>query len=170
MKALLATLAASTAFLSAQTGALPTGNHAGMTAKHLTHEGSILRGTGGVEGRVGQFVFRSDEGTLNSDTGEIDLRGHAHLIMPARTDHILFRHDSTALITDKSVDLFADRLHVKNMILQGAGHIQILCADDQLRADEVEMYLNSGDGRVRGNIQSTGPHRGVTDFPPDIIK
>ena len=141
-----------------------------MTAKHLTHEGSILRGTGGVETRIGQIVLRGDEGTLNQQTGEIDLRGHAHAGLPARTDHTLFRHDSTALVTDKAVDVLADHLHVKNMVLEGSGHIQIRTADDWVRGDAFEIYLNSADGRVRGNVQSSGPHGGVSDFPPDIIK
>jgi lipopolysaccharide assembly outer membrane protein LptD (OstA) len=142
----------------------------GMTAKHLTHDGTILRGRGGVEARMGKFVLHADEGTLNAATGEVDLRGHAHILLPARTDHTLFRYDSTALVTDKAVDLLADRIDVKNAILHGSGHIQVRGADDHLQADEVEMYLNSGDGRVSGNVQSSGPHRSVTDFPPDIIK
>jgi lipopolysaccharide assembly outer membrane protein LptD (OstA) len=170
LKGLLLTIVVSAGLLPAQTSPVAALIGASMTAKRLTHDGSILRGTGGVEVRIGQFVLHSDEGALNAETEEIDLRGHARIVLPARTDHTLFRHDSTALITDKAVDLLADRLHVKNMILQGTGHVQIFGADDRLRADEVEIYLNTGDGRVRGNVQSTGPHRGVSDFPPDIIK
>ena len=153
-----------------KTSPLTGGKHAEMAAKHLTHEGFILHGTGGVETRIGQFVLHADEGTLNPETGEIDLRGHAHLVLPARTDHTLFRYDSTALVTDKAVDLLADHLHVKNMMLQGSGHIQIRAGEDRLQADEIEMYLNTADGRVRGNVHASGTHRGFKDFPPDIIK
>lgn len=138
-------------------------------AKHLVHEGSILKGTGGVETRVGLFVLQADEGTVNQQTGEIDLRGHAHMILPARADHTLFRYDSTALITDKAADVFADHLHVKNMILQGSGHIQILTSEKRLQAGEIEMHLSTADARLRG-VEPSGSHRGLRDFPPDVIK
>jgi hypothetical protein len=117
------------------------------------------------------LVLRGDEGFLNTATGEMDVRGRAEIVLPARTDHTLFRYERGALVTDKVVELYGDHLYVKNMMLEGSGHIRVRTPDDGLLADGVEMSLTSADGRVRGNVlPSRTGGTGSRDFPPEIIK
>ncbi len=144
--------------------------HIEMTAKDLKKDGSVLRGRGAVEAKADQCMMRADEGTLNRETGEIDLRGHVHVVLPPRTDHTVFRYDSHALVTGKAVDVFADHIHVKNMLLQGSGHVQVRAAEGDLQADEIVMYMNTADAQLHGTVPAQGLHRGLKDFPPEVIK
>lgn len=173
MKALLILILALASLAPGQTLHLTGAEPVMMTADKLTHEGSVLRGSGHVEAKVGPFVLHGDQGTVHPETGEIDLRGHVNVTLPARTDHHLFRYDSQALVTDKPVELSADHMNLKNTLLQGSGHVKIRTEDGRLAGDQIVMYLNTADAEVRGNVQATGTgvgSRGHPDFPAEIIK
>jgi lipopolysaccharide export system protein LptA len=171
MKALLVPLLALAGVAHAQTSPATGSERPEINAQHLTHAGPLVRGTGGVEIRIGRLVLHGDQGSVNTETGEVDVRGRAEIVLPARVDHTLFRYDHGALVTDKTVYLSADHLHVKHMMLEGSGNIRVRTADDSLTADGVEMFLTSADGRVSGNVltaRSGGP--GVREWVPEIIK
>jgi hypothetical protein len=171
MKVVAIALLTMAAAAYAQTGPAAGSETPVIHAKRLIHEGALVRGTGAVEIRLGQLVLRGDEGSVNTATGEVDIRGRAEIVLPARTDHTLFRYERGALVTDKVVELYGDHLHVKNMRLEGSGHIRVRTPDDGLLADGVEMFLTSADGRVRGNvIPSRTGGTGGGEFPPEIIK
>jgi hypothetical protein len=143
-----------------------------MTAGKLTRQGPLLRGTGGVDAKFGPLVLHADEGSLNAETGELDLSGHVHATLPARTDHSLFRYGSGALVTGKPVDLSADHVNLKNGLLRGAGHVEIRTVEARLQAGEIEMFLSTADARLTGIVDATSPQRrrGFPEFPADIIK
>ena len=143
-----------------------------MTARKMSRDGSILHGSGGVAVMIGNVALHAETGVWNRQTNEVILSGHVRVALPARTDHNLFRYDSSALVTGKACDVYADRLKVRNMSLAGAGHIKIDTGEAQLTADEIEMDLNTADARVKGNIQATGvgSHQRTRVFPPELIK
>lgn len=162
-----------------QTGPVAPTDRAELTADALTRTGSLLRGVGHVHARIGALVLAADEGTLASDTGDLELRGNATVTLPARSDRNLFRYDSQVVLTDAPVPIRADRLSVSNGVLRGSGHIQVKTDDALLQADEIEMLLGTGDGRASGNIRVNGkpleppsPAARAFEhvFPPDIIK
>jgi hypothetical protein len=95
------------------------------------------------------------------------------------------RYGVGVLLTDQPIGLTADRLTVKNGLLQASGNIVVVPVDPelpkvQLRGDELYMYLNIGDATLRGNVRPSGiadppgdprfrfPNSRV--FPPDIVK
>jgi lipopolysaccharide assembly outer membrane protein LptD (OstA) len=146
-----------------------------MTAGKLSREGALVKGSGHVRAKLGPLTLEADEGVLHSDTGEVELRGHVGVTLPARSDRNIFRYGSDIVFSDQPVLLSADRLNVKDALLRGSGHIQVKTTKDLLAADEIEMYLSNGDARVRGNVRvnRTPPNPsgvGGGDFPPDIIK
>ncbi len=51
---------------------------------------------GHAEAKVFGMVLRADEATLNRDTGEIAMRGHVHVTLPAREDHTVVRYGTRA--------------------------------------------------------------------------
>lgn len=172
MKLLLIPVFAVAAMAQVQTIPFTGTEQPEMTAGKLVHQGPLLRGTVGVEVKLGPLVLHAGEGTLNSETGELDLSGGVHVTLPARSDHSLFRYGTDALVTDKPVDLSADRLHLKNGLLRGAGHIEVRTADARLQGSEIEMYLRTADARLSGNVDAARPQRrrGFPEFPADIIK
>ena len=138
---------------------------------------------GRSEARVGCLVFHADQATLNHDTGELALRGRVHVTLPAREDHSVVRYGEGVMVTSEPIGLTADRITVKNGLLQAWGNIVILPTDKdlakvQLRGDEFYIYLRIGDATLKGNVRPSGLpeidtrfNRSVrTFFPPDIIK
>ena len=145
-----------------------------LTADKVTHEGAIIRGTGHVRAKFGAFVLEGDEGSWRQDTGEVEVKGHARVVLPARPDRNWFRYDSSVVATENRAGLSADRLTVKNALLRGWGHVEVRAGDARMRSDEIEMFLNIGDARIRGNIKVDRTYgRAIgsgAEFPPDIIK
>jgi len=136
---------------------------------------------GRAEAKVFGLVLHADEATLNRDTGELVMRGHVHATLPAREDHTVVRYGTAVLLTDQPLGLTADRLTVKNALLQASGNIVVVPADPdmsrvQLHGDELFMYLKIADATLKGDIRPSGfPPRPKLPlyehiFPPDIIK
>ena len=73
-----------------------------------------------------------DEATLNRETGELQMRGHVHVTLPAREDHTVVRYGEGVLLTDKPIGLTADRVTVKNGLLQASGNLVLLPIDPDL--------------------------------------
>src|SRR5215472_8968810 len=171
MKALLIPLLVLTPVVYSQTRPGAERERPEISAKRLMHAGALVRGTGGVQIEIGRLRLHGDEGSVNTETGEVDVRGRAEVVLPARTDHTLFRYDHGALVTDKAVYVSADHLHVKNTMLTGSGHIRVRTADDSLMADGVEISLTSADGRVSGNVlPARSGGSGVREWTPEVIK
>jgi lipopolysaccharide assembly outer membrane protein LptD (OstA) len=157
-------------------------DHCSVAADKLTREGKLVRATGHVRAKADGLELTGDEGTCNSDTGEVELRGHVETVLPARPDHSAFRYDSGTLITDKSVTLAADRLKVKDGLLQGWGNLVIrgvnpVSQEVEVRGDEMYMFLRTADSTVSGHIRVSGtykgqqsPHARFPIFPPDVVK
>ena len=72
-----------------------------LTADKLVHDAALVRGLGHARARVGDLVLQADEATLRNQTGELELRGHVHIVLPAREDHTLFRYGSGNLLTSR---------------------------------------------------------------------
>ncbi len=139
---------------------------------------------GRAEARVSGIILHADQAALNRDTGELQMRGHVHVALPAREDHVVVRYSGRVMLTDQPMGITADKLTVKNGLLQAAGGIVIVPVDEklpkvQLRGDELYMYLGIGDATLKGNVRATGfPEPDDTRsnflrrpiFPPDIIK
>lgn len=136
---------------------------------------------GRAEAKVGGIVLRADEATLNRETGELRMRGHVHVTLPAREDHSVVRYDKRVLLTDQPIGLSADRVTVKNGLLEASGNIVVVpvnpeLAKAQLRGDEMSMFLKIGDATLRGNIRTfnipepSSSRPSGRDFPPEIIK
>jgi len=136
---------------------------------------------GRAEAKVLGVVLHADEATLNRETGELAMRGHVHVMLPAREDHSVVRYGTGVIVTDQPIGLTADRLTVKNAVLQASGNVVVVPADPelpkvQLRGDELFMYLKIGDATIKGNVRPSGFPAPVTFrtfeqiFPPDIIK
>jgi len=136
---------------------------------------------GHAEARVFGLILHAEEAKVNPDTGELVMRGHVHVILPAREDHTVVRYGSGVLLTDQPIGLAADRVTVKSGVLQASGNIVLLPMDPelpkvQLRGDGLSMFLKIGDATLSGNVRPSGlpvqvPIRGSKwVFPPDIIK
>jgi hypothetical protein len=141
---------------------------------------------GRAEAKVAGMILRADEATLNHDTGNLVMRGHVHVMLPAREDHTVVRYGTGVLLTIQPIGLTADRVRVKNGLLEAAGGIVIVPADPelpkvQLRGDELWMLLKIGDATLKGNVRASGIARPSVDplppfrnperiFPPDIVK
>ena len=139
---------------------------------------------GHAEAKVSGLVLRADEATLNRENGALTMRGHVHVTLPAREDHTVIRYGTGVLLTDQPIGLTADRLTVKNGLLEASGNIVVVPVDPelprvQLRGDEIYMYLRIADATLRGNVRPSGipavPDRPALfvprrAFPPDIIK
>ena len=154
-----------------------------MTATHTSHTGNLLRASGRVQARIGPLLLEGDEGTLNADTGEIDVRGHARITLPERSDRRVIRYGADALVTEQAVGISADRISIKYALLRGRGHVDVRTDKGRLQSDEVDVFLRIGDGEVRGTVRLNGetpPPRAVRGFrgfregprvfPPDIIR
>ena len=136
---------------------------------------------GHAEAKAFGLMLHADEATLNHDTGELSMRGHVHVTLPAREDHTVVRYGAGVLLTDQPIGLTADRLTVKNWLLEASGNIVLVPVDPelpkvQLRGDEIYMFLRIADATLRGNVRPSGlPTETRTNFrnyimPPDIIK
>jgi hypothetical protein len=135
---------------------------------------------GRAEARVSGIVLHADQATLSREREELQMRGHVHVLLPARADHTALRYGTGVIVTDQPIGLTADRVTVKNgLLLEAAGNIMVLPVDEklksmQLHGDELSMLLKIGDATLRGNVKITGfvPNRRASgpDFPPDIIK
>jgi hypothetical protein len=173
---IVALLAALVGFAYAQTSPVAPTDRADLTADSLTRAGSLLRGAGRVRAKIGHLILQADEATLSSETGALELQGHATVTLPARSDHILFRYGSRgAVVTDEPVLITADHLSLSNAVLRGSGHILVKTSDTLLQTDEIEISLPIGDGHISGNIRLNGQppdssRRSLPEFPPDIIK
>lgn len=136
---------------------------------------------GHAEAKVMGVILHADEAILNRETGELSMRGHVHVTLPAREDHTVVRYGAGVILTAEPIGLTADRLTVKNGLLQAAGNIVVVPVDPELlkvrlRGDEIFMYLRIADATLRGNVRPTGipdppmfPKRDVI-MPPDIVK
>ena len=163
----------------AQASSSSGSDHCDLTAANLTREGKLVRASGQVKAKSEAVDLSADEATCNSDTGELELRGHVHAALPARADHSVFRYNSATFVTDKSVSIAADRLVVKTGLLQGWGHLVIRGLDPvskevELRGDEMYMFLRTADATVSGNIKVSDSYKGPAThrfvFPPDVVK
>ena len=136
---------------------------------------------GHAEARLQGLVLHADEATLNRETGELAMRGHVHVILPAREDHSVVRYGTGVVLTDQPIGLTADRLTVKNALLRASGNIVVVPSDPelpnvQLRGDELFMYLKIADATIKGNVRLSGfpapatPRAYEHMFPPDIVK
>jgi len=134
---------------------------------------------GRAEAKVLGLVLHADEATFNRETGELAMRGHVHVMLPAREDHSVVRYGTGVVLTDQPIGLTADRLTVKNALLRASGNIVVVPADPelpnvQLRGDELFMYLKIGDATIKGNVRLSGLRdprsRTGVDMPPEIIK
>jgi len=132
---------------------------------------------GRAEAKVSGLVLRADEATLNRETGELRMRGHVQVTLPAREDHTVVRYDKRVLLTAQPIGLTADQVTVKNGLLEASGNIVLVPVDPdlakvQLRSNEMYMFLKIADATVRGNVRARGiPDRhGSGAMPPEIIK
>jgi len=150
-----------------------------LNAVKVTHDGKLLRGSGQVHAKGGGLSVSGDEATCNTDTGELDVRGHAQVTLPARSDFSVFRYKTSVFLTNRSVDISADRVDVKDGLFKASGDVQIHGRDAhstlvQLRADEMYMFMKIADATVSGNVRasgiSNGNTRGFGGFPPEVIR
>jgi hypothetical protein len=133
---------------------------------------------GRAEAKVSGLVLRADEATVNRETGELKMRGHVHVTLPAREDHTAVRYGTGVLLTKQPIGLTADQVTVKNGLLEASGNLVLAPVDPdlskaQLRGDEMYMYLKIADATLRGNVRVSGisgRHGGSVEFPPEIIK
>jgi hypothetical protein len=133
---------------------------------------------GRAEAKVSGLVLRADAATLNHENGELKMRGHVHVTLPAREDHTVVRYGKGVLLTKQPIGLTADQVTVKNGLLEASGNLVLVPVDPdlgkvQLQSDGMYMYLNIGDATMRGNVRASGVaegHRGSVEFPPEIIK
>ena len=82
----------------------------------------------------------------------------------------------------EDVVIAADHLNLKNGLLRGTGHVAVEIDGKGLQADDIEVFVNIGDGKARGSLRLNGaavPSPGLrtsdplnrrTLFPPDIVK
>lgn len=152
-----------------------------MTAEHLDRNGAVVHGTGHARVTLDALVFQADEATLHSDTGEVELRGHVQVTLPARADRSVFRFRSGlpvarqpgALVTGDPVGLSAGRMTVKDGQLTASGNIVVRAVDGQVRGDELAMTLRTADATLSGHILATGKaeHEGqLPEMLPEIVK
>lgn len=161
-----------------QTSPPADSGRANLVAEKLTRNGAQVHAVGHAQATIGALAFHADEATFRSDTGELELRGHVRVALPARADKNLFRYDIGALVTDQPVDLSADRMTVKGGLLQASGNITVRPAGAQLQGDELSMTLSNADGTLTGHVRATGDlrvtdppkRRRFPDMPPDIVK
>lgn len=134
---------------------------------------------GHAQAKVSGILLHSDQAALDRENNELQMRGHVHVLLPARADHTVIRYNGRVIVTADPIGLTADRVTVKNGQLAAAGNIAILPMDEdlskmQLHGDELSMILKIGDATLRGNVGTTGflpaRHGPGGDFPPDIIK
>jgi hypothetical protein len=140
---------------------------------------------GRAEARVSGLMLHADEATLNRDTGELQMRGHVHILLPAREDHTAVRYGTGVMVTDQPIGLTADRVRVKNGLLEASGNIVVLPIDEklpkvQVKGDELSMFLRIGDATLRGNVRPPASNPEPVKsafwntlwmmFPPEIIK
>ena len=169
-------------FLLLASAAQPQTDDSGATiaADRVTREGPMLRATGHVRATAGGLLLTGDSGSLNTETDDIEVLGHARVVLPARSDRTLIRYESRALASAQEVVITADRLSVKSgLLLRGRGNVEIVIRESRLQADEIDLFLKIGDGEVRGNIRINGEAPERTDrrgfpqrfrFPPEIWK
>jgi hypothetical protein len=136
---------------------------------------------GHVEAKVMGVVLHADEAALNRETGELSMHGHVHVTLPAREDHTVVRYGTGVILTAEPIGLTADRLTIKNGLLQASGNIVVVPTDPELlkvrlRGDEIYMYLRIADATLHGNVRPSGipdppmfTKRQII-MPPDIIK
>ena len=147
----------------------------------IDHVDLVADKPGHARAEVAGLILQADEGALNKETGQLAMRGHVHVTLPAREDHTVVRYGAGVLLTDQVIGLTADQVTVKSGLLQASGNIVVVPVDPelskvQLRGDELYMYLKIGDATLRGNVRPTGipePRsypRYFHIFPPDIIK
>lgn len=68
---------------------------------------------GRAEVKVLGLILHADEATFNRETGELAMRGHIHVTLPAREDHTVVRYGAGVLLTDQPIGLTADRVTVR---------------------------------------------------------
>ena len=134
---------------------------------------------GRAEARVAGIELHGDQATIDRDTGELQMRGHVHILLPARADHTAVRYGTRVIVTAQPIGLTADRVTVKDGLLQASGNIVVAPVEDklakmQLHGDEMSMFLKIGDATLRGNVRLTGflhtQSGSGAEFPPEIIK
>jgi len=160
---------------------LAAGQTANLTADRLVRNGPVLQGQGHVRATLDGLNFQADQATLHSDTGELELRGHVRVTLPARADKSVFRFGSGisesgkphAIVTGERVDVSASQMVVKDGILRAAGNIVVRAVDAEVRGDEMLLVLRTADADVFGHILTAGraAHEGnLPEMPPEIMK
>jgi lipopolysaccharide export system protein LptA len=134
---------------------------------------------GRLQAKAGPVQLEADAGTLDPQTGHLDLRGHVRVTLPARSDRNLIRYGGRAVVTEQAFLVSADAVTVRNGLLRGRGHVTVRTDAAALQADEIFVYLRLGDGEVRGNIRVNGtrielldsaPRRRPPVMPPEVIR
>ena len=155
-----------------------------LAADKLVRDDALVRGLGHARAKLGDLVLQADEATWHNDTGELEMRGHVHVTLPAREDHTVVRYQIDILLTDQPIGLTADRAAVKGGLLEASGNIVLVPVDPELpkaeiRGDELSMKLKVGDATLRGNVRRSGfpePDNSppfsfhLRPFPPEIIR
>ena len=154
-----------------------------LTADKLVSDAAQVQGVGHARARIGPLVLQADEATWRRETGELEMRGHVHVTLPAREDHTVVRYQAAVLLTDQPIGLTADQAAVRNGRLEASGNIVIVPVDPelpkvQLRGDELSMKLETADATLRGRVRASGIpepqndplRRAYRAFPPDIIR
>jgi hypothetical protein len=165
----------------AQTAPQPGSGRVELSADKLVRDGVLLKGLGHARAEIGSLIFQADEATLRSDSGELELRGHVRVALPARADHTVFRFRSDApvtdtrgaVVTDQAVDVSADRMTVNNGILNASGSIVLRGPEARLQSDEMAMQLRTGDATLSGHILASGNatlQGRVPEMPVEIVK
>ena len=153
-----------------------------LTADKLVRDQALVRGTGHARAKIGDIVLHADEAAWNSQTGELEMRGHVHIALPAREDHTAVRYQIAVLVTDQPIGLTSDQATVKNGLLEASGNIVVVPVDPdlpkvELRGDGLSMDLKIADATLRGNVRAINiPEQPRTPripryiLPPEIIK
>lgn len=145
----------------------------------IVREAGVVRATGHVRIHVDQLMLMGSEGSYRTETEEAEVRGNASITLAGRADRHLIRYGSgRAVVTGEAVTIEADRIDVKNGLLRADGHVRVITERNELKADEMFLYLRIGDAEVRGNVllnggplDAPGNRFGVKrSFPPEIMK
>jgi lipopolysaccharide assembly outer membrane protein LptD (OstA) len=136
-----------------------------VVANRLVRDGAVIQATGHVHATIGGLAFEADEATMNSQTSELELRGHVRVTLPARADRSVFRFrngpppastEPGAIVTGDPVGLSAGQMTVKDGLLKASGDVVVRATDAQVRGDELSMVLRTGDATLSGHIVAAG--------------
>jgi len=149
-----------------------------ITARTLKKDGAIVRGTGQVKISLGELLLQGHEGSVNSSIDEMSVQGGATAQLPPKTSTLLIRFGSHAVVTPLPALLKADRITVKDGLLRAKGQVHLEAGERVLDGDNLDCFLNIGDGTLTGNVRENGwridnqpaDRRRVFISTPEVIK